>query len=725
MINNSIFLALFIFWLFILLLNGCFCQASLFEALICIHSKTPSRKLQVWQLLNYMIFFPLHLLRGLKSSTGLTQNASESEVKYLRDNESVHNDTLINFLVIRRSGMTVAFVWAMLGATSYIRMTLVPGPTHESQLLGPEGKPINIKEYLLVYHPGKTWEVTDVAAWSAYSAFFLDGIVTSLQNQISVRNTVANIVMALSRVIVSSLLFMALTSWSKFYKSKRYVLIAWFVAIFFPFIGTLLPVRWLIDWKAIDLLMDTYGMELSRHLGDASVDKAEGILESCESFSATVRNGGDPASIKANMKTTCYWVSWIKRGHYECCSRIGHPYFKVDFSALLDACKLAETEHVGDAYHMLDVACQKVVIPSSKKYLRLAFGGGPKYGTMIQPAIDTLKVNAEFTVGLMQGIQDFLSLLPTVISIGSAIIKGAMKTKLVAPQSTIPGMLLVFVPLIIAPLNWIQYSLIAQAVADKWLFAALATFAMAPAFTAIHSRCRRITKPLTDEAIAQWSFEEMIIMILYLIVLVVCLVIFVMSNKHLKALIDYISGNIGLVAGIFKSVLVSSLATTLWDVLCNLIFTSVSSCDFMLQEIGEQHHFEVLLGISEEMVGLEANLDEGESVMNWPKGLQTQKEREALRLVASQRRDRLDCIAWLLYREMPRSVEEDVDACVPGEHLDHEGETLSVPAVFGGNPLNEVHSDWHLRQRRSSIRPWPSSFRVLQPDQDTFVDQGL
>eukprot|EP00927_Polykrikos_kofoidii_P001653 TRINITY_DN10633_c0_g1_i1.p1 TRINITY_DN10633_c0_g1~~TRINITY_DN10633_c0_g1_i1.p1 ORF type:complete len:725 (+),score=78.03 TRINITY_DN10633_c0_g1_i1:67-2241(+) len=723
--NSSILLGLFMFWLVILLFNGCFCQETLFEALICMHSNTPSRRLQVWQLLNYVIFFPMHLIRGLKSSTGLTQNASRSEVKYLRDTENIFNETLINFLVIRRSGMTVALVWAMFDAVSCIQNASVSEPSHPSRLLGQDGQPIGIKDYLLEYHPGETWEVTDVAAWSAYSSFFLGGVVTSLNSQISVRVTVRNCVMALSRIIASVLLLMALASWSKFYKSRRLVLVAWFVAIFSPLMCTLLPVRWLIDWKDIQLLTDAYGVELSRHLGDGAVEKAEGLAETCKSLSQSRRNGDDFASIEANLQKTCYWVSWIKRGRWECCRRIGFPYYTLDFAALHKACELAKLEHVGKATDLLAEACDTVVIPAEKKFLKLAFGGGEKFAIMIQPAIDTLQANAEMIIGLVRGLQDFLELLPSVISIGSAIVKGAMKTKLVAPQSTLPGMLLVFVPLLISPLNWIQYSLIAQSVGDTSLFLALAILAFSPAFTAIHSRCRRVTKPLTDSAIDQWSFEELIIMILYLVAMVVFLIIFVCSSTHLRWLLKAVSGNIDLLSGALSNAVVGSLARTLWAVICSVIFTSVASCDFMLHEIGEQHRHEVLLGISEDMAALEDNFYEAETVMNWPKGLQTQKERDELRLVASQRRDRLDCIAWLLYREMPRSVEEDVDACVPGEHLDHEGETLSVPAVFGGNPLNEVHSDWHLRQRRSSIRPWPSSFRVLQPDQDTFVDQGL
>eukprot|EP00931_Biecheleriopsis_adriatica_P064387 TRINITY_DN39176_c0_g1_i1.p1 TRINITY_DN39176_c0_g1~~TRINITY_DN39176_c0_g1_i1.p1 ORF type:complete len:908 (-),score=141.87 TRINITY_DN39176_c0_g1_i1:15-2711(-) len=642
---------------------------TVYESITCSSVMPSRRKRDFRQFCNYLRLVPLHLLRSLEIPSGDRCLYSSTEKLHLSAQRSVYNDAVVNFLAVRRSMAFVTACFAMLSLAAAI--TDVRNVWYDWKVwklmsqTERDGHVISFKEF--VEESGKPFVAANPDAWFRYTLYLYGGVYAKLINQMSYVDVFECSLTAGSSLVSCLLLWWSLKKWSQFSLSSSAVMQGWAFTVVIPFLTTLVPGRILIDWRGVEATSASFSEQVVTHFGKHSLVAAEQLNQTCTSI-LELNRSSVLQDVRERTESVCSLLQTTPDEHVECCSFIGLSIIDFDFRPLHKSCGvlkgyMADPDSAAHEKVLRKSAdlCDSMLMPRIRHALTLGLSGSEvlQLQATSEALAKKLEEGVEVLVGAMNGLKGFKKIMPVALALAPALMKGALRVKVTVPQSTIPGMFVVTLPLLYCPFTWAVYHIFFQLLGDVWMLLGLLIIAFGPMCYAVLGHCYQVTRPLDDAAVINLMAKLNTVSLVVTIVgyAFIGYVVYLRRHRLLGGnhsledeLWRYVGQKVALLQPVFWIRLVGSFMT-------QYFFTTLAGVDWMMVQIGRHRHYEMLLEISDEIGDLECS----GSTDDFPLGLRTPNERALLQKVAAERRQRLDCVYFINYKEAPMRVvwEED------------------------------------------------------------------
>lgn len=728
---------LLLLWIVSVMIAGCCasCTSGSFYEPITVSSITWKRKKDWRMYLNYLLLLPLHFLRSMETASGGDQTLfSSAEKEFLASQRKVFNDAVVNFLSVRRSMMFVTGIFCMLALA--IQLAVVP-KAFESRRIWIEKSQIEVDGEVVKFHDfvnlsGQNWTDTNPEAWFQYTTHLYTGMFAKIISQTALIDIIEACVDVTCQFASCIYLWWGLRKWSHFHWSHRGVLRGWAFSLVAPFLATLIPTRLFVEWSVLDPVVHTFASELATHLGSHTDDVARGINQACEQLLHS-QEQGHMESAESMARKACRALTKTPNRHLKCCSFIKIVDF--DFRPIHRSCDkitnyLDSPEgpwHRKALTQAVDL-CRDTVMPNLENTIQLGFDNALEVAATVGPVAQRMKQSVSMGMGFANGLRGFNTIMPAALALAPAMLRGALKVKVTAPQSTIPGMFVVVLPLLYCPMTWGMYHIAFQLLGDLWMLLGLLIMAFAPMVYLALGTYYSITRPLTDKAITRVMVSMNRASAVLAIIGYVFICTFAWKRYKLTMLGEEGDEN-SVERDAYKYIVqqVAVLQPSFWIQLAGVamakyFFTTLAGVDWMMVEIGKQRHYEILMEISQKIRDLE---DSGTAV-RYPKGLRTAEQREENLEAAEQRVLRLDCVFYILYDEVPVHVVEETRGSVPGTGpaAFRKRRTVLAPAVSGLEvELEDLQESG--KSNETPEKPEASSFGASPLPQTTDASQPI
>eukprot|EP00418_Pyrodinium_bahamense_P093698 CAMPEP_0179041450 /NCGR_PEP_ID=MMETSP0796-20121207/16162_1 /TAXON_ID=73915 /ORGANISM="Pyrodinium bahamense, Strain pbaha01" /LENGTH=705 /DNA_ID=CAMNT_0020737813 /DNA_START=65 /DNA_END=2182 /DNA_ORIENTATION=- len=467
--------------------------------------------------LNDVWFFRRHFQRSGESENLLRNVASPQEREYLQGIDKSIPPVLVNMMVWRRSLLKVLGLCMMVTTC-----TLVFG---------------SYRDYLTAYKEANMPEMTakfvewtreqerfgNKVSFSDYSISVMHEIRRLMMGQAVIVQALGEVVAALLNVLSLGMIIRASMTWGNFRLSRTLVMNAWFLSVAAPFLVSMAPARLWVHWARADTLVNVYQDELSAFLG--TEQQIKNVLEFC----AMIRSDGETKVERGTdmLERICGIVD--KMPNRNVTVPTGKNVFKwkkVDFAPAHKSCKQArEIIKQGKPYEALKQAkrgCSIAEITLDKT------GGYEQTDEMMKYISNKLKAGAEASIATFLAFKNLGTIFPAALSIAPGLLKGAVRMKMLVPQSNIPGMFVLILPWLYCPLTWCMYSIMFQAVGNCTLLIGMLLLAFNPAIYAFLGSYYQLDQPLRDDEVIYTIGRLRTAQLVVSLVAYACLALFVL-----------------------------------------------------------------------------------------------------------------------------------------------------------------------------------------------------
>ena len=391
---------------------------------------------------NYIWAFPLHILRAFKSGALDSKMASPSEEAHicrrymLQQPTPEYYPTALNLLPWRRSAMVVLILSmvmtasftsfeASLSNTAYLRYTeLSPQPFDGTQVrgctAGAAGRvcALSLGDY-----------IAHVARVTHASVLVRCQFCVMLTSSLSALMAWTSLILAL----------LAIHRWDDYPISVLRLRIGWLCTVLMPFALSFVPLRLLIDTSRLRPAIGALATELSVVFEGISRDAAL-------------------TNLTHDLTTPCFMLNATATPPLILANATAGDGRDVGTTALLELCAALEAISMA----------------------RVAGGSGTSADSILDAAAARARPLVEGAVGLVNGAATLRTMVPTAVSIAPALLRGALKCKMMLPQSSIPGMFIVLLPWLYCPLAWCCYNFVFQLVGDFYSLGGVFLISWAP-----------------------------------------------------------------------------------------------------------------------------------------------------------------------------------------------------------------------------------------------------
>lgn len=244
------------------------------------------------------------------------------------------------------------------------------------------------------------------------------------------------------------------------------------------------------------------------------------------------------------------------------------------------------------------------------------------------------------TSALMHVGTSLRTLVPAALSLAPGLLRGALTTKTLVPQSSIPGMFVLMLPWLYCPLVWCMYDIVLQLSGSLALLGGLAVLAFGPMALFALGLAVNITKPMSD-----LKMKRVLRHVRWFNFLT-----FALAYGNLAWVIIWHRPH-GLPRVVLETVVPhllrpSTLGATLFGVSSKFLVTTLVGVDLMIREIAEQRQWELYLHSGSSG---SAQIDEELAARI------SLAEYEDVRRLMAERTTRLDELRIILRRDAPRA----------------------------------------------------------------------
>ena len=205
---------------------------------------------------------------------------------------------------------------------------------------------------------------------------------------------------------------------------------------------------------------------------------------------------------------------------------------------------------------------------------------------------------ASVGISLYNALFMFKTLMPAAVALAPAMLRGALKVKVLVPQSSIPGMFVVILPWLYCPLVWVIYNLIAQVVGDPFLMYGLLCQAFAPMVAyVVFGTMMHVTQPMDDEKIMTVTKRLGRANLTMTILAMGGIFMFIVRSYKHKDNNESVGNAIDSFLQLRVLIEVGFTTVHKW------LLTTAAGVDFMIGEIAKQRAFELYLDPSQSAVG--------------------------------------------------------------------------------------------------------------------------
>jgi len=415
-----------------------------------------------------------------------------------------------------------------------------------------------------------------------------------------------------AKFVASLLLIQAAVCWADWPRSNRLVTLAWLVTFGAPFMRSLLPTPVLIHWAPIDQQFTEFLKVTNQHYNISgrmdTLSKVAGI--SCNDHAMEDKVDSTWSSVHQNTLWWCgkvtsasRWFPWsetLKKGAEECQVVTNEVGIGDDATQLVGAnkqrlCRLINSTQVEDVRDNPLSSMREIVdVP----WVRNAARG---------------------LVGTTSSILSFRALMPLALSIAPGLLEAAIRIKVMIPESYLPGVFIVIMPLLYVPLIWSFSAFVVQSLGDPCLLAGIALLAFSPlAYTAL-AIGMRVTSPMSRRGAQTFADRVWWFISVVRTVAVACIVTYVVkvivyfrdietSHKGLGAFMIEQAKSlllpllIGQVDNLISLVFSGPLWSLVFSFVVQLYLTAIVASDWLLRASAEEwdsHGEECLVELQE------------------------------------------------------------------------------------------------------------------------------
>jgi len=257
-----------------------------------------------------------------------------------------------------------------------------------------------------------------------------------------------------------------------------------------PFVRSVVPTPVLINWEPVDQQLKEFLVATNQHYNISSrmgdLARVAGI--SCRDHGMEDKLDSTWAQMHQNTiwwcekaKSAAWWFPW-----------------STTLQAAAEDCKII-TREIGigdDATHL--VGADKEKLCRMINHTRVEDVKENPLGS-IREIVDVPWVRnvAKGLVGTMSGVLSFRALVPLALSIAPGLLTAAIRIKVMIPESYLPGVFIVIMPLLYVPLVWSFSMFVMQGVGDPCLLAGIALVAFAPLLYTLGGVSMRVTSPMS------------------------------------------------------------------------------------------------------------------------------------------------------------------------------------------------------------------------------------
>jgi len=267
------------------------------------------------------------------------------------------------------------------------------------------------------------------------------------------------------------------------------LLLAWAVTFSAPFLRSVVPTPRLIDWDGIDSELNAYVQATDHHfelsIRMQKVAKMAGLTCHSDVMEQKVYQSWKNTHHKVNywcgqIHSATGWFPWsglLHKGSQQC--QVLTNYMGIGDIA------------TGETRKQKDKLCG--MINETETNVRL------DTLSSVKEVVDVAWIrNSAYTgLGLYSGLLSFQVLLPAALSVAPGLLTAALRIKVVAPQSYLPGVFIVLMPLMYVPMVWACGVCAVQSIGEILLLVALACLAFSPAVYTIFGIWRAVTSPMS------------------------------------------------------------------------------------------------------------------------------------------------------------------------------------------------------------------------------------
>jgi len=265
----------------------------------------------------------------------------------------------------------------------------------------------------------------------------------------------------------------ALCNWDQFHKSRRRLMLAWFLTVCAPFLASVIPARSFCDWGAAEGVIRLYHNELNQLIG--TDDRIYELEDACRKANDDRAVTSGIAEATATFEKVCTVIGYLPDGRVRVPT--GWNIFKwkkVDFAPAHDGCRqgrsMIAAKKPDDAIAYARQACS-ILDKFIQEFHDRSNGGINE--EVVNLVVDRGAAISESLISLMLALFHVKTMFPAALSLAPGLLRGSVRMKMLAPRSLIPGMLVVILPWMSAPLAWCMYSIAVQVVGNIYLLLAL------------------------------------------------------------------------------------------------------------------------------------------------------------------------------------------------------------------------------------------------------------
>lgn len=432
----------------------------------------------------------------------------------------------------------------------------------------------------------------------AFTIDFAKAILYKLVEELSWAQLREQVVFStVAKLTACVLMCTAATFWADWKRSNRLVLWAWVITFSAPFVRSIIPTPILINWGPIDAQLERYMQVTDEHFDMTNrmneLRDVAGMICNTEYIDALVISNWQRSHKDLNWwcgkvdsgSTWFPWSSNLQKGAEYC--RLVNNYLGI--GDILGVRGGREKSHL----------CSTV----EQSHMKIT--EGPLQGVQEVVDVGWLRSVAYSLVGTFSSALAFRIVLPEALSIAPGFLTGAIRIKIVVPQSYLPGVFITIMPLMYVPMVWSFCIFIVQGVGDTWLLIALVLLATSPLAYTFVGLARNIMSNISRKGIRNFTSDVDKIMKLMHYAAFLCIAVwFGMLYVHVRRIEESRTGIayflleqghklfLPLLVGHISSIASICMSGPLWSIiftfLTEMYMTGIVSADWMLSSAAEE-----------------------------------------------------------------------------------------------------------------------------------------
>eukprot|EP00401_Gymnodinium_catenatum_P073345 CAMPEP_0117460068 /NCGR_PEP_ID=MMETSP0784-20121206/1807_1 /TAXON_ID=39447 /ORGANISM="" /LENGTH=588 /DNA_ID=CAMNT_0005253709 /DNA_START=636 /DNA_END=2402 /DNA_ORIENTATION=+ len=387
--------------------------------------------------------------------------------------------------------------------------------------------------------------------------------------------------------------------WEQWSESRRWT---YHSAVFFfsvPFVTSLLPRSFFVNWDAADADINDFVVLTRKHYGIRSQieELTDTTQDVCSLSVADLEKGR--SRVETRINTFCKAFQGWSPGR-----ALGWAIGKL--SHIESGCSKARRGAQTTEEYIKSV---QEVCDGLDETVQTSFTDGQAMMTQffgfVRENIRGAKSFFAMIYGLNQALRSFTVLWPAAIAIIPGLVQAAAVIKLMIPEATLPGLFIILLPLLYSTMSWALYNVVVETFGDPLLSVALLVFAGSPLVGSIVAGYHHIAAPM-DGARAEKVFCRLErINTLLLLVGIVCFILYVVLlvkavhedesiavTLYGQAKEQVISALLGNLTEPWRLALV--IFTLFVNIEAKKLMTKISSGDWLLRETAQQRQFETV-----------------------------------------------------------------------------------------------------------------------------------